>query len=215
MPQAPARTYGQYCGLAKALDVIGDRWTLLIVRELMIQGPCRYTDIKNGLPGIATNLLSERIRGLEEAGLIERVDAPPPIATALLQLTPRGEDLRPVLSAIGRWGSAYLNDYNAADAFRSHWMALPLELLLKDHAPSRPPVQIELRTGDRPLVVETCEGAIRTRPGGADRPDAVLSGSPQVVMAVLTGKLSLPRARAQGASFEGAVQALRRIQPAV
>jgi hypothetical protein len=92
-------------------------------------------------------------------------------------------------------------------------MALPLDLLLKDHAPNRPPVQIEVHTADRPLIVETCEGAIRTRPGRADRPDAVLSGAPPVVIAVLTGKLSLAQARAQGAIFEGSVKALRRIQP--
>ena len=65
------RTYGQYCSVAKALDVVGDRWTLLIIRELLLQGPCRYTDLKSGLPGIATNLLSDRLRDLEQAGLIE------------------------------------------------------------------------------------------------------------------------------------------------
>ena len=84
------RSYGQFCGLAKALDVIGDRWTLLIVRELLIRGACRYTDLRNGLPGIATNLLAERLRELEEAGVIEREEAPPPIATTLFRLTPRG-----------------------------------------------------------------------------------------------------------------------------
>ena len=69
------RSYGQYCSIAKALDVVGDRWTLLIIRELMIRGACRYTDLKNGLPGIATNLLADRIRELESAGLIRREDA--------------------------------------------------------------------------------------------------------------------------------------------
>jgi hypothetical protein len=77
------RSYGQYCSIAKALDVVGDRWTLLIVRELLIRGACRYTDLKNGLPGIATNLLSDRIRELESAGLIRREEAPPPVATTL------------------------------------------------------------------------------------------------------------------------------------
>ena len=72
------RTYGQYCSVAKALDVVGDRWTLLIVRELLLQGPCRYTDLKSGLPGIATNLLADRLRELERAGLVRREEAPPP-----------------------------------------------------------------------------------------------------------------------------------------
>src|SRR5271156_5649061 len=99
------RSYGQYCALAKALDVIGDRWTLRIVRELLIRGACRYTDLRHGLPGIATNLLAERLRELEQAGLVRREDAPPPIATALFSLTPRGEQLRPVVYELGRWGA--------------------------------------------------------------------------------------------------------------
>ncbi len=84
------RSYGQYCSIARALDVVGDRWTLLIVRELLLQGPCRFTDLKNGLPGIATNLLSTRLKELEEAGLISREDAPPPVATVLYTLTENG-----------------------------------------------------------------------------------------------------------------------------
>ena len=84
------RSYGQYCSVAKALDVVGDRWTLLIVRELLLRGACRYTDLKDGLPGIATNLLADRIRELEAAGLIRREEAPPPVATTLVHLTEAG-----------------------------------------------------------------------------------------------------------------------------
>src|SRR5882724_1705673 len=98
------KSYNQYCGLANALDVIGDRWTLLIVRELLIRGACRYTDLRNGLPGIATNLLAERLRELEEAGVIEREAAPPPVATTLFRLTARGAALDAVMREIGRWG---------------------------------------------------------------------------------------------------------------
>ena len=75
------RSYDEYCAIAKSLDVVGDRWTLLIVRELALRGPSRYTDLRNGLPGIASNLLAERLRELEHAGVIAREDAPPPIAT--------------------------------------------------------------------------------------------------------------------------------------
>ena len=85
------RSYKQHCGLAKALDVIGDRWTLLVIRELLLQGPCRYTDLKNGLPGIATNLLSDRLRELEAAGLVLREEAAPPVATTLFRLTEAGD----------------------------------------------------------------------------------------------------------------------------
>src|SRR5436190_7273575 len=98
------RSYGQYCSVAKALDVIGDRWTLLVIRELLLQGPCRFTDLKNGLPGIATNLLSGRLKELEDADLISRQDAPPPIATTLYHLTENGLAVEPVLKALGLWG---------------------------------------------------------------------------------------------------------------
>src|SRR5580698_10924376 len=98
------RSYDQYCSIARGLDIVGDRWTLLIVRELLLQGPCRFTDLKRGLPGIATNLLSTRLKELEEAGLISREDAPPPVATALYRLTPNGAALQPVLQALGIWG---------------------------------------------------------------------------------------------------------------
>src|SRR5260370_15330337 len=100
------RSYGQYCSVDKALDVIGDRWTLLVIRELLLQGPCRYTDLKNGLPGIATNLLADRLRDLESAGLVWREEAAPPVATTLFHLTDAGAELEPVLDALGGWGSA-------------------------------------------------------------------------------------------------------------
>src|SRR5260370_28862633 len=109
------RSYGQYCSIAKALDVVGDRWTLLIIRELVIRGACRYTDLKNGLPGIATNLLSDRIRELESAGLIRRADATPPIATTLFHLTHTGTELQPVLDAILQRGVRYMIEPAADD----------------------------------------------------------------------------------------------------
>src|SRR5258707_6740028 len=119
------RSYGQYCAIAKALDVIGDRWAGLIIRELLIRGPCGYTDLKNGLPGIATNLLSGRIRELESAGLIEREDAPPPIATTLFHLTEAGAQLQPALDAIGRWGVRYMAEPAEGDEVRLHRFGVP------------------------------------------------------------------------------------------
>jgi DNA-binding HxlR family transcriptional regulator len=210
----PKRGYGQYCALAKALDVIGDRWTLLIVRELLARGPCRYTDVRNGLPGIATNLLAARLRDLERAGIVRREEAPPPIATTLLHLTPRGEELRSVVHAIGRWGGALLGERRAGDAFCSHWIALPVELFLKDRTPGRPPIAIEIECGDQPLVVETVDGAVRTRLGRAAHPDVVLTGAPHLVLGMLTGKISREEATKQGLRYQGALKVLRRIQPA-
>src|SRR5690242_12627810 len=111
----PMRTYGQLCAVAKALDVIGDRWNLLIVRELLLRGPSRYTDLQNGLPGIATNLLADRLRDLERAGIVSREEAPPPIATTLFALTERGHELKPVVHALGQWGISLMPEGDEGD----------------------------------------------------------------------------------------------------
>src|SRR6516164_8788573 len=136
------RSYRQYCAAAKALDVIGDRWNLLIVRELLLRGACRYVDLLDGLPGIATNLLAERLRDLEQAGIVYREDAPPPIATTLYRLTPRGEALRATMLELMRWGAELMEDPGDDDVFRSHWLAAPVRLYLEDHAPDQPKVAI-------------------------------------------------------------------------
>jgi DNA-binding HxlR family transcriptional regulator len=206
------RSYGQYCAVARALDVIGDRWSLLIVRELLLRGASRYTDLREGLPGIATNLLVDRLRDLEEAGVVARVDAPPPVATTLYELTPRGSELAPVLDALGIWGGPLMARPQGADAFHSYWLAFPLGRLT-DNAPERPPVAIQIRTGDQPMVVETVDGRVRARPGTVEHPDAVLSGPPGPVLAVLRGLLSLDEATGRGLRIEGDRAAVERLQP--
>ena len=130
------RSYGQYCSIAKALDVVGDRWTLLIVRELLIRGACRYTDLKDGLPGIATNLLADRLRELESAGLIRREEAPPPVATALFHLTDSGASLLPVIEAIARWGIEFMVTPVEGDQFRGHWFAFPARCSCRTASPT-------------------------------------------------------------------------------
>src|SRR5436190_22563702 len=117
------RSYDEYCAIAKSLDVVGDRWTLLIVRELALRGACRYTDVRNGLPGIASNLLAERLRELERAGVIAREDAPPPIAATLFRLTPRGEQLRPLLEERTRGGSPPMSEQKPDDGVSRRWLA--------------------------------------------------------------------------------------------
>jgi DNA-binding HxlR family transcriptional regulator len=197
------RTYDEYCAIAKSLDVVGDRWTLLIVRELALRGACRYTDVRNGLPGIASNLLAERLRELEHAGVISREDAPPPIATTLFRLTQRGEQLRPVLEDLTLWGLPLMTEQKPGDAVRSHWLASALELMLTDRQPDASPVTLELRTGDQPIVIETLDGAIRTRLGPADNADATLAGPPKPILGLLLGRLELADAKASGINFQG------------
>ncbi len=207
-------SYEQYCGLAKALDVIGDRWTLLIIRELLSRGPLRYTDLRDGLPGIATNLLANRLRDLEKAGVIRRDIVPPPMPATLFSLTPRGQDLRSAIVELGKWGVPLLAQAPETDTFRAHWLAWPVEIFLRDGEPDGPPVAIQVLVGDQAVVVESVGGTVRTRIGHAERPDAVLRGSPAQVAGALMGVLSLDQARASGMHFEGSSEALRRLQSA-
>ncbi len=208
------KSYRQYCGLAKALDVIGDRWDLLIVRELLARSPARYTDLHNGLPGIATNLLADRLRDLEAAGVVRRFQAPPPVATTVFELTARGEDLWPAVRELGRWGRPLLAEPADEDEFRIHWLAVPARLHLIDHQPGRPPVTLVLRSGGAALTFATSGGAVRSRPGDADAPDLVLAGPPQLIVGVLVGKLSLAEARARGLDADGDLAVLSRLRPA-
>jgi DNA-binding HxlR family transcriptional regulator len=205
------RSYDEYCSIAKTLDVVGDRWTLLIVRELALRGGCRYTDLRNGLPGIASNLLAERLRELELDGVVAREEAPPPIATTLYHLTPRGEALRPVLDELMRWGLPLMAEQRPDDAVRSHWLAGALGLMLVDRQPDARPVTVELRTGDRPIVIEAHDGAVQTHFGPAASPDATLAGPPNPIMGVLLGLIGLAQAEAMGVTYEGDPAILDRI----
>lgn len=205
------RSYGQYCGVAKALDVIGDRWTILIIRELLIRGACRYTDLKNGLPGVATNLLSDRIRELEAVGLIRREDAPPPVAATVFQLTEAGEQLYPVVDAIGRWGVRYMIERAEGDEFRGHWFTFPVSYFLHDRDPDGPPVSIELRAASSPAVVEISGGQVRTRLGTAAAPDLVLQGDPQLILALFSGELTAAEVTDLGLEISGDSSVLQRV----
>lgn len=207
------RSYRQYCSMARALDLVGDRWTLLIVRELLLRGPSRYTDLRHGLPGIATNLLADRLRELERAGIVRSEHARPPVATTLFSLTERGEALQPVLRELGRWGGPLMADACDEDEFRSHWLMFPVGLFLSDQTPDRPPVEIELRTGDEPVTIRTADGEVETRPGPAEDPELVLSGRPNLIVAVLSGALDLDEARSRGLTVEGDLAALERLRP--
>src|SRR5215470_3939418 len=207
------RSYGQYCSIAKALDVVGDRWTLLIIRELLIRGACRYTDLKNGLPGIATNLLSDRIRELESAGLIRREDAPPPVATTLFHLTEACAELQSVLDAIGRWGVSYMPEPAEGDEFRSHWFAFPVSFFLHDQDPGGPPLAIELRAADSPVVIEVSGGSASLRPGPAAAPDLVLQGEPRLILALFSGHLNAAEVADLGLQISGDASVLDRVLP--
>jgi DNA-binding HxlR family transcriptional regulator len=209
------RSYGQYCAVAKALDVVGDRWTLLIIRELLLSGPRRYTDLRNALPGIATNLLAERLRGLEDEGVVRSEAAPPPVATTLYGLTERGRSLEPLVRELGRWGVPMMAAGPAeGDAFRSHWLSFPVSEFLADRDPHGPPATIELRTGEQAVTVRARGGSVELVQEACEHPDLVLSAVPRVIVGVLAGALDLAQARALGLRAEGDEALLQRVAPA-
>jgi DNA-binding HxlR family transcriptional regulator len=207
------RSYDQYCAVARALDVVGDRWALLVVRELLLRRRCRYRDLQDGLPGISTNVLTERLRDLVDAGVVRRVDPSPPIATPLYELASRGTELAPVLHALGTWGTALMAAPQGDDAFRGHWLAFPISRLA-DSSPNDPPVTIQVHAGGELIVVETDHGAVRANPGRATAADAELDGPPDLVLAVLRGELPVAEAEACGVRVAGDVKVLARLVPA-
>lgn len=207
------RTYGQHCFIATALDVVGDRWTLLIVRELLLQGPCRFTDLRNGLPGIATNLLSTRIKELEDAGLLYREAAPPPVATTLFHLTDDGRELEPVLDALGMWGVRYTSAQTPDESFRAHWLGYPLRWFLRDNQPAADTQTIQLVADDEPLVLTVDHGTIAARIGVDPDPDVTVVGGPDPILGLLTGMISASTAAAAGVAVTGDHKVLKRIRP--
>jgi len=207
------RSYDQYCSIARGLDIVGDRWTLLIVRELLLQGPCRFTDLKRGLPGIATNLLSVRLKELEDAGLVSRDDAPPPVATALYTLTEDGRALEPVLKALGLWGLRYMRTERLADTFQAQWLAYAPAWFTADADPAGPPAVIQLLAAGEEAVIELGDGVVRTRVGRAADPDLLLEGPPRAILGLLTGMISIDQARVIGLTLAGRRDLLTRLRP--
>ena len=207
------RTYAQFCAVARALDVVGDRWNLLIVRELLLRGPSRYSDLREGLPGIATNLLAERLAALEVGGVVNREAPKPPLATHVYSLTPRGVALSPVLRSLGAWGAPLLRD-QGRDVVRAHWLALPAAELLRDREPAARPILLRLRCGGEDLYLEVTGDGARATEAPDAQPDAAIEASGEVLVGILTGRLDPDEARAQGALISGDPQALARVLPA-
>ena len=127
-------SYRQWCGVAKALDLVGERWSLLVVRELL-DGPKRYTDLRDGIPGVATDVLAARLRTLEAGGVVARRTLAAPAASKVYELTELGRGLEPVLQSVARWGAQLLGPLEADEQFRPHWLAVALRgLLARDEA---------------------------------------------------------------------------------
>lgn len=208
------RSYHQYCSVARALDLVGDRWTLLIVRELLTQGPCRYSDLRRGLPGIASNLLADRLREMESNALITRRDQPPPMAATLISLTERGRDLGGVVRELTRWGGPLMIAPPGDDAFRVHWFSLPLRYLCRDGSPDQPAVVVRVGDLHDGCDVIADQGSVDVVPCSTERhPDATITAPPEVLVELFTGQITVDAARAKGLDADGSTAALERIVP--
>lgn len=147
-----SRSYGQYCGVTKAVELIGERWALLIVRDLLV-GPRRYTDLKQGLPKIPTNILSTRLKELQEGGVVRRV---PLVNCGLVyELTPYGRELEPVVLALGRWGFQQMGEPEPGDVVTADSLTMALRTAFQpDAAAALPAADYELHVGDVTLRVQ-------------------------------------------------------------
>jgi DNA-binding HxlR family transcriptional regulator len=185
------RQYGQFCPLAKALDVVGDRWTLLIVRELGVR-PCRYTDLRDGLPGIATNLLADRLKSLEAAGVITAETAPPPVATTLYRLAERGEALLPAADALAHWGAPLLADADDTDAVRARWLVPAVRTMFADvDVGDVEPLEVALDLDDEPITLSVENGQLLAELGTPRQPDVRIACDGPTAVAILRGQLHL------------------------
>ncbi|GAA5207168.1 winged helix-turn-helix transcriptional regulator [Microbacterium kyungheense] len=205
------RSYGQYCALARGLDVVGDRWTLLIVRELLSLGPSRYADLQRGLPGIATNLLATRLREMESAGLVVRMQLPRPANVVVFALTPRGAALEGALRELVKWGAPTMSPPSAHEEFRAHWLQLPLRGLCRDNAPGSPPQVVRVGSLDDGCDIAVDGGSIEVAASTPTaEPAAVVDGDPGALVALFTGQLPIDAAASAG-MISGDVEAVRRV----
>jgi len=185
------KTYGQRCPLARGLDIVGERWTLLVVRELML-GPRRYTDLADGLPGVGTNILAARLADLQSAGLVTKRELPPPTAVSVYELTEAGRALAPSLTALSEWGERHGTPTADSQAVRPQWiltsMARRNTHLLANRA-------CELRIG-RDVFELTGDGSnLAVTNGTARFPDATITLEPNVFYALATKRITPRKAR--------------------
>ncbi len=205
------RSYNQYCGLAYALDIVGERWTLLIVRELMA-GPRRFTDLLEGLPGISTNLLSERLKELEQQGMLRRRTLPPPAASSVYELTALGLALEKSLLELGKWGSQFVppSPEGAAVLHVSSY-ALTLKTFFRPEQAQGLNEAYELHIDNEVLQVQIKDGELHIQQGEALKADAMFHTDVRSYLGLLTGEIRPDAAIEKGQiRIEGDPGALRR-----
>ena len=203
------RSYGQYCGLARALDVIGDRWSLLIVRELLA-GPKRYGELHVGLQGVATNLLAQRLRDLEQAEVIER-KVSSEANGVLYALTAWGSELRETVEALVRWSTPLMVPGPGADSFRPEWLSVALQALLRDRR-SEKPVAVVLEVSGTTFLVRIDQNRATIDVNPPDEVSNVACNDPHVLLGLVTGLLTIEQATDTGA-LRGDLRRLKALLP--
>jgi DNA-binding HxlR family transcriptional regulator len=207
---AVKRTYGDSCGIARALDVIGERWAIPVVREL-VPGPKRFTDLRAGLPGVSADMLSQRLRELVAAGVVARRTLPPPAAARVYELTNHGRELEPALHALGRWGSRLALPADppplSADA-----AVVALQTMFAPPAQSSGHDVIELRLEGKPFALRQTGAGLSARQGEADRPVATIATDPGTLAAMVWHGRPVASALQDGSlRITGDVEAARRL----
>jgi len=196
MGQATKRSYHQHCALARALDVVGERWTLLLVRELLT-GPQRYSDLSRGLPGMGTNLLAARLRDLQASGIVEHEGS-------TYRLTPRGAELEEAVLALARFGLPLMEEPDPDDLWRASWNVVALKYAFRPERAKRMRGVIEYRVDDTCVQARFRDGRIDTAGEARWRPDVVLSANGETFLDLSTGRVEPERAEAEGdLSIEG------------
>ena len=204
--------YYQYCALARTLDVAGDRWTLLIVRELT-PGPRRFTDLLDGLPGVSRNLLTERLRALERAGILARQELPPPAARLVYELTDDGRDLAVAMAPLIAWGARRLGERKLGESFRARWPAVAMAGLADREAARGVSESYQYLIGESAFHFTVDDGSIQLRDGRAQDPAVTLSTDEETWVDIASGKITASSAAAAGAlTVAGDAEAAKRLR---
>jgi DNA-binding HxlR family transcriptional regulator len=192
------RPYNHYCGLASALDIIGEHWAILIVRELSA-GPRRFKDLKEGLPGISTNVLSDRLRNLEQRGVVIRHMLPPPAGSIVYELTDLGRALEPTLIELGKWGSQFLpKTPDGAIVLHAGSYALMLKTFFRPELAQQLNETYELHIDGEVLQVQIAAGQLRVQQGQASPADAIFQTDIATFLALLRRQIQPEDAVAGG-----------------
>ena len=204
--------YQQYCALARTLDVAGDRWTLLIVRELA-PGPRRFTDLIDGLPGIPRKLLTDRLRALERDGIIARQELPPPAARQVYALTDDGRDLAVAMAPLIAWGARRIGDRKPGESFRARWPAVGMAGLADREAAKGVSESYQYRVGDSAFYFTVNDGSIELHDGCAQDPAVTLTTDEETWADIASGKIRASSAVATGAlTVAGDPEAAKRLR---